>query len=784
MIICKHTLYLLSKDNKLRHIPLECEETYNNNRELDDREILEVNSKSSYDNTNFYSPNPDYYPPSFRSANSDMPSSTSNGIINNNQQNKNPKQIAKKWNYNLPEDQITTNENHQTTNNAGNQRPKGNNQDYGVVIDAVTDTRRRPMYRRYLYVLSQSDALKRIGKKFCESYFCDYATQETQDKGKDVNQIANQTTAPSSKNDMTLSSRQRRRSARLQDKEHQRQKNLADKNYQKMLECLSEMTKNFNDEINYTVEYKKVYENYVRNNYKNFRAMVKAGAPSHCFVQTSAGKNDDHQKRKNRNNNNNHNKDNNDATEIDELKWYIPENPKLREHRIDFIKNMKTWDRYGNALAGDSIEVFDENKHDRGRIFNMSFNESMRFCSLKVCQSPAKLSDTLDQNQIEDIIRRADRRPTEPGWDQNRLLTVQDVHGKLYQLGINEFHLAHLGNEGLQVTLENLVDINENLDLNRDNDSFEIYETTELSDDDENNMVDVQLSDVIKNKNKHLMKNNSDNLKIIQKKSVTTRKRKTREPISIEDSNSVFKSILIHNRLPSKDKIRQIFLKKYGQRHITKVIVGDSALGYLTNYGEFFISCATRKTYESIFGVPFYKAKLSRMNRLHMNYKDIKKPICVNMEYFFKESSFWKQLHRRVLNRTEKNLGKHQIFDDDIYKELPFFVSASIGNEHLAFIDRNNRVYVMGKNTFGQLGVEDKLPCYRPKEIFENQLVRFVYCGYNHIMACVEKRDKARALLKVSLYGAGEIRYDDEILLGFQYTFVEPSYVVWRNSKF
>ena len=114
----------------------------------------------------------------------------------------------------------------------------------------------------------------------------------------------------------------------------------------------------------------------------------------------------------------------------------------------------------------------------------------------------------------------------------------------------------------------------------------------------------------------------------------------------------------------------------------------------------------------------------------------LRKPISINLEYF-------------------KKLGKAS----------PKIIHVSIGKRHIGFIDNKNNVYVMGQNNKGQLGLQDKIERYSPTIVLEDRIVRFLDCGEENTIACIEERSNWGELMEVYLYGTGQ--YIDGSLPGF-----------------
>jgi len=67
-------------------------------------------------------------------------------------------------------------------------------------------------------------------------------------------------------------------------------------------------------------------------------------------------------------------------------------------------KNLKTWSPEGFALAGDRIDVYDENNGNR--IFNMSFDVDMRFTCIRLCKSENKNHQARNQSINVKIINK------------------------------------------------------------------------------------------------------------------------------------------------------------------------------------------------------------------------------------------------------------------------------------------------------------------------------------------------------------------------------------------
>lgn len=66
----------------------------------------------------------------------------------------------------------------------------------------------------------------------------------------------------------------------------------------------------------------------------------------------------------------------------------------------------------------------------------------------------------------------------------------------------------------------------------------------------------------------------------------------------------------------------------------------------------------------------------------------------------------------------------------------------------------------MGCNDRGQLGLKYCLYKHEPAEVLEDQYVRFVECGAQATIACVEKRDFEDSLVEVALFGTGDPKTD------------------------
>merc|ERR1719186_717914 len=62
---------------------------------------------------------------------------------------------------------------------------------------------------------------------------------------------------------------------------------------------------------------------------------------------------------------------------------------------------------------------------------------------------------------------------------------------------------------------------------------------------------------------------------------------------------------------------------------------------------------------------------------------------------------------------------------------------------------------MMGKNQHGQLGTSDKKDKTIPTQVLQDKFVRFVTCGVNHTIACIEDRDAHCGITGVELYGCG-----------------------------
>ena len=85
----------------------------------------------------------------------------------------------------------------------------------------------------------------------------------------------------------------------------------------------------------------------------------------------------------------------------------------------------------------------------------------------------------------------------------------------------------------------------------------------------------------------------------------------------------------------------------------------------------------------------------------------------------------------------------------------PRIIMSSVGDRHISFVDNHNRLFMMGKNQHGQLGTSDKIDKTMPTQVLQDKFVRFVTCGVNHTIACVEKRDAQDVITGVELYGCG-----------------------------
>lgn len=76
---------------------------------------------------------------------------------------------------------------------------------------------------------------------------------------------------------------------------------------------------------------------------------------------------------------------------------------------------------------------------------------------------------------------------------------------------------------------------------------------------------------------------------------------------------------------------------------------------------------------------------------------------------------------------------------------------------------------MMGKNQHGQLGTGDRVDKHSPTQVLHDKFVRFVTCGVNHTIACIETRNKQNLLTGVELYGCGcnqENRLPSEVATG------------------
>ena len=105
-------------------------------------------------------------------------------------------------------------------------------------------------------------------------------------------------------------------------------------------------------------------------------------------------------------------------------------------------------------------------------------------------------------------------------------------------------------------------------------------------------------------------------------------------------------------------------------------------------------------------------------------------------------------------NDTER---ENESDDDNVENrsKTPKIIMSSVGDRHIAFIDNHNRLFMMGKNQHGQLGTSDKKDKTTPTQVLQDKFVRFVTCGVNHTIACIEKRDGQNIMNGVELYGCG-----------------------------
>ena len=165
----------------------------------------------------------------------------------------------------------------------------------------------------------------------------------------------------------------------------------------------------------------------------------------------------------------------------------------------DHILQQKTWDGNGFVMAGDRIDVYDEVDNGR-RIFNMSFEITMRFTMIRLSKSEENTSggtvpapqvassfgnhqssqnnqnqnyqnhqnNQNHQNGPQNYPNQNPQTPSQnttptgtttqpnPQEQKKRLLTVLSTSGRLFCLDVDEAHLGNLGDAGLQVTLSSL----------------------------------------------------------------------------------------------------------------------------------------------------------------------------------------------------------------------------------------------------------------------------------------------------------------------------------------
>ena len=375
-----------------------------------------------------------------------------------------------------------------------------------VVIDATTDKSSSPSKRRYLYVLSQSEELQEIGRKYLEKQkiFDKDGKYVGKFKGNTCSQIVSETGPENLQSTSTSSN-------------------------------MPNPTKN------------------VKN-----RPTRKAAENARNQLQ---------------NNNSNRSKSKRKKEEL-----------KLKEEKEENERNAQTWDQFGQGIAGDRIDVFDENPNyhddlneDRReflpgkRIFNMSFDNKMRFSSLKMCKSGKKISEedrdsirmneTLSPSKKNKILEAMDRDK------YKRLLTVQCVSGQLYQLDVYEHNLANLGPTGMQVTLNNLTSIDKAV--------REVSRETSGEEDSESEIeLDYGFS--------------------------IDKQRKRRRTSSVARQTTNFEA----GKSTTKEVNEKI--------EIQEVIVGPSILAFLSNKGHLFISCNSKGDLLSIFGPSFLGGVKSR----------------------------------------------------------------------------------------------------------------------------------------------------------------------------
>lgn len=176
---------------------------------------------------------------------------------------------------------------------------------------------------------------------------------------------------------------------------------------------------------------------------------------------------------------------------------------------------------------------------------------------------------------------------------------------------------------------------------------------------------------------------------------------------------------------------------------IVCIVAGVSILACINDVGQLFVGCQSKSDLVSLFGQ-------DRANTYLRHTNDVRVPVPI----YTAEISCEDAIKKHILEWPPPNPP----FSRTSAILMPGscrIISVSVGDRHMAFLDEHNRCFVLGKNQHGQLGTGNRKDCNVPTEVLHDKFIRFVSCGINHTIVCIETRNKFNVLEEVELWGCG-----------------------------